>query len=78
MEILGHPNVRVLITHGGMLSIQESIYHGVPILGLPFGNDQKANVAKAVKDGWGLKVDWNKVDDEILGNALNYLLYNPK
>lgn len=77
LAILGHPNARVLITHGGMLGVQESIYHGVALLGLPFGNDQKANVAKAVKDGWAVKLDWDNITDETLGDAIKYLINDP-
>ncbi|KZS19435.1 putative UDP-glucuronosyltransferase [Daphnia magna] len=76
-EFPGHPNARVFITHGGMLGTQESIYHGVPLLGLPFGNDQQANVARAVRDGWGLKLDWNEVDDRILDEAIRHLINDP-
>ena len=57
-----------------MLGTQETIYHGVPILGLPFGNDQRANVAKAVKGGWGLKLDWDKIDEQTLKDAFTYLI----
>lgn len=37
----GHENARLFISHGGLMGIQESVYHGVPLLGLPFGNDQR-------------------------------------
>ena len=57
-----------------MLGTQETIYHGVPMLGLPFGNDQRANVAKAVKGGWGLKLDWDKIDEQTLKDAFTYLI----
>ncbi|KAI9551887.1 UDP-glycosyltransferase 209A1 [Daphnia sinensis] len=76
-EFPGHPNAKVFITHGGMLGTQESIYHGVPLLGLPFGNDQRANVARAVRDGWGLKLDWDKVDDRTLDDAIRHLSMIP-
>ncbi|XP_057375387.1 UDP-glycosyltransferase UGT5-like [Daphnia carinata] len=76
-DLLGHPNARLFITHGGMLGTQETIYHGVPMLGLPFGNDQRANVARAVRDGWGLKLDWDKLDDRVLDEALRHLINDP-
>lgn len=60
-----------------MLGTQETIYHGVPMLGLPFGNDQKANVAKAVRDGWGVKLDWNNITDQTLDDAIKHLIHNP-
>ena len=74
----GHPNARLFINHAGMLGTQETIYHGVPILALPFGNDQKANAAKAERDGWGLKLDWDKVNDQSLKESILYLINNPE
>ena len=59
-----------------MLGMQETVYHGVPVLGLPFGNDQRGNVAKAVKGGWGLKLDWDKIDDKSLNNAFTHLIHD--
>lgn len=61
-----------------MLGTQETIYHGVPILALPFGNDQKANAAKAERDGWGLKLDWDKVNDQNLKEAITHLINDPR
>ncbi len=35
-----HKNTKLFITHAGLLSTQESIYHGVPMLGIPIFADQ--------------------------------------
>ena len=61
-----------------MLGTQEAAYHGVPILGLPFGNDQRGNIAKVIRGGWGLKLDWDKIDDKSLNDALTHLIYNSR
>ena len=47
---LGHPNLRLFISHGGLLGTQEAIYHSVPLLGLPVVNDQLRNMVKLVKE----------------------------
>lgn len=60
-----------------MLGTQEATYHGVPILGLPFGNDQRGNIAKVKRGGWGLHLDWDQIDDRSLNDALIHLIHNP-
>lgn len=65
------------MTHGGLLSTQEAIYHGVPVLGLPFINDQLLNMDKAVHDGYALQLRWGELDEERLHGAVEELLFNP-
>lgn len=37
---VAHKNTILFITHSGLLSTQEAIYHGVPMLGMPVFCDQ--------------------------------------
>ena len=39
-DILAHPNLKVFITHGGLLGTQEGVARGVPMLGIPIYADQ--------------------------------------
>lgn len=75
-SLLGHEACKAFITHGGLNSLQEAIYHGVPILGLPFGTDQACNLNKATKDGYGLKLEWKDITRDTLSKALHQVLYN--
>lgn len=77
-DILSHPNMRLFITHGGLLGTTESVYHGVPVLGMPFFGDQQRNVAGATKAGWGLQLDYANVTDESLRWAINEIIGNAK
>nr|QPA18377.1 UDP-gluconosyltransferase [Trialeurodes vaporariorum] len=52
-DVLEHPNVKLFITHGGMLGLSEAVFCGVPILGIPMFGDQPSNVQAAVEAGIG-------------------------
>ena len=43
------------------LSTQESVYHGVPLIGMPVFADQISNVVKAVHDGYAVQLDWSSL-----------------
>lgn len=76
--ILAHPNVKAFISHGGLLSTIETIYHGVPIVGIPVFGDQKANIARGVNYGYAVEVPLTEITEEALTKALDEILNNPK
>lgn len=77
-DILAHPNVKLFITHGGLLSTTETIYHGKPILALPIFGDQRMNSAASVNAGYALTLNFDTMTEEELLNTLNELLNNQK
>ncbi|KAH8358918.1 hypothetical protein KR093_003240 [Drosophila rubida] len=76
-DILAHPKVKLFITHGGLLSTIESIHHGKPVLGLPFFYDQFLNVERAIRSGFGLGLDHNKMTADELKSSIHRLLTEP-
>jgi UDP:flavonoid glycosyltransferase YjiC (YdhE family) len=75
-DILGHPNVRAFISHGGFLSTVEAVYYGVPIIGIPIFGDQKHNIASAVESGYAVTIPLDNLSEESLSWALNEVLTN--
>lgn len=53
-EVLQHTDV--FLTHCGMNSVNEAIYYGVPMVAIPFINDQISNAKQIVKLGIGKRV----------------------
>lgn len=76
-DLLAHPNVKLFITHGGMGSVVESQYHGVPMVGIPFFGDQHSNIANVEKSGYGLGLDYASFSEEAFRNAVTEVLENP-
>ena len=54
--LLAHSKVRLFITHGGAGSLQETLCHQTPIVGIPIQGDQFTNVRTAVQKGVGVQV----------------------
>ncbi|XP_001948228.2 UDP-glucuronosyltransferase 2C1-like [Acyrthosiphon pisum] len=77
-EILLHPNVKLLISHGGLSGLYEAIDGGVPILGFPLFGDQPKNIDNIVNAGMAISMDILSVTkDAFLKNVLE-LLNNKK
>ncbi|XP_030571710.1 UDP-glucuronosyltransferase 1-8 [Drosophila novamexicana] len=76
-DILAHENVILFITHGGLLSTTESIYHGKPFVGIPIFGDQFLNMARAEQNGYGRTVVYEELTAERLTKAIQQLVQDP-
>lgn len=74
----GHKNLKIFITHGGLQSLQETIYNGVPVVVFPLFGDGFGNANKAVSMGYGLKLDTNNLSIEKFKLAVEEVIGNPK
>lgn len=77
-DVLAHPNVKLFITHGGLLGATEALVEGVPMLGIPIYSDQKMNVLTAVKKGYGILMEYEEINQKLIEENLEKILKNPK
>ncbi|XP_063058635.1 UDP-glucuronosyltransferase 2A1-like [Engraulis encrasicolus] len=76
-DLLGHPKTKAFITHGGTNGLYEAIYHGVPMVGIPFFADQPNNMNHMSKQGAALSLDFNSMESKDLVDALNTVINVP-
>lgn len=76
-DILAHPNVKLFITHGGLLGMTEALYHGKPMVGIPIFGDQPMNIEKAVRSGFAVFLDYDDINEDTVDRAINEVLNNP-
>ncbi|XP_072243335.1 UDP-glucuronosyltransferase 2A2-like isoform X2 [Leuresthes tenuis] len=76
-DLLGHPKTRVFVAHGGTNGIQEAIYHGVPLVGLPLMFDQPDNFFRMQARGVAKVLDIATVNRDNFLEALKEVLYEP-
>lgn len=77
-DILAHRNLKFFITHGGMMSTQEALHFGVPLLGVPIYGDQEPNLLKVQTLGYGIMLLFNNITEKSFQWAVNELLLNPR
>jgi MGT family glycosyltransferase len=72
LEVL--PRVALFITHGGMNSVNEALYHGVPLLVVPQHGDQHLVAGRVAELGAGLQLAMAEVSPERLRQSVDRLL----
>ncbi|XP_077403229.1 UDP-glucuronosyltransferase 1-2-like isoform X2 [Vanacampus margaritifer] len=50
-DLLGHLQTKVFVAHGGTNGLQEAIFYGVPVVGIPLFFDQFDNLARLERRG---------------------------
>ncbi|GBP43541.1 2-hydroxyacylsphingosine 1-beta-galactosyltransferase [Eumeta japonica] len=73
-DLLGHPKIRAFVTHGGLLSMYETVYHGVPVVTMPVFCDHDANAAKAELDGYAKRLDLRNLSSDKLYRAIREVI----
>ncbi|XP_029953886.1 UDP-glucuronosyltransferase 2B20-like [Salarias fasciatus] len=76
-DLLGHPKIKAFVAHGGTNGIYESIYHGVPIVGVPLMFDQFENLLRMEMRGAAKVVDVTQTTRHSFLEALRAVLHDP-
>ncbi|MFC8827305.1 macrolide family glycosyltransferase [Streptomyces sp. NPDC057137] len=69
LDVLRH--ARVFLTHAGMNSTMESLYHGVPMVAVPQMNEQRANALRVEELGLGRHLPREDTDVATLRAAVD-------
>lgn len=75
-DLLGHSKIKAFVAHGGTNGVQEAIYHGVPILGIPLFFDQFDNLIRIREKGAGIILRLSEINAHTFGRALRELVSN--
>lgn len=70
--------MKLFISHGGALGLNEAIYEGVPVLGIPIYTDQRINIMMLKAAGSGDVLDYAEISDEVVFEKLHNLLNDPR
>ncbi|XP_038060856.1 UDP-glucuronosyltransferase 2C1-like isoform X2 [Patiria miniata] len=77
-DLLAHPKVRAFVSHGGLNSLHESVYHGVPVVCVPVFGDQGDNCVRLRTRGMAVKVDIKNLMDTTLYEAITEIIQNQR
>jgi len=73
-DLLAHPNLKAFLTQGGLMSIQEALYHKVPLVGIPITADQAGNLKRAEANGYAVKLNLHTLTKYDLVSAIRKVM----
>ncbi|XP_034472230.1 uncharacterized protein LOC117779980 [Drosophila innubila] len=69
-DILCHPNVKVFMTHAGLMGSSEASYCGVPTVVTPMYGDQFLNAAALMQRGMGVLLNYEDISENTVLRSL--------
>jgi MGT family glycosyltransferase len=72
LEVLKHADV--IISHGGLNSVSEALYYGVPVITIPMANDQPAVARRLTELGAGMELKMEEITTDLLLNTVKTIL----
>ncbi|XP_013379512.1 UDP-glucuronosyltransferase 2B1-like [Lingula anatina] len=77
-DLLGHEKARLFITHCGVSSSHEALFHGVPVIAVPLFFDQFSHAKKLVQRiGMGEELDFYNLTEQAFEAKIKSVLTNP-
>lgn len=73
-DLLAHPNVKLFITQGGLMSMEEAIDRKKPMIAIPFLLDQYQNALKIEEEGLGKRLLLEDITEESLEKIIHEVL----
>ncbi|XP_055910228.1 UDP-glucosyltransferase 2-like [Eupeodes corollae] len=77
-DLLAHPKIKAFVTHCGALSTHESIFRGVPMIGVPLYFEQHRNIQRSILSGIAVELDFRTMTTIELINAIKNVVESPQ
>lgn len=78
LVVPGHSNIKAFLSHGGLNSIFETMYHGVPVVGIPLFGDHYDTMTRVQAKGMGILLNWKTMTESELYEALVKVINDPR
>lgn len=72
LEILKHADI--FISHGGLNSVSEALFYGVPVIAVPMANDQPAVAKRLTELGAGLELKMPEITPDLLLQSVRTII----